>query len=82
MSAQRLRESIKSLIGCSVIRRSGDRVVKLSENPVLRVLAVIVLIAAGIRLTFELLEPIWPQLLGVLIALALLRTAWWWHRRW
>jgi hypothetical protein len=46
------------------------------------VLAVIVLVAAGIRLTFELLTPIWPQLLGVLIALALLRTLWWWHRRW
>ena len=53
----------------------------MSENPLLRVLAVIVLIAAGIRLIFELLEPVWPYLLAVLIVLAVVRAWWWWRGR-
>jgi hypothetical protein len=45
-------------------------------------LAMIVSIAAGIRLTFELLEPVWPYLLAALIALAITRACWWWRNRW
>jgi hypothetical protein len=55
---------------------------KLGNNVLLRVLAVIVLIAAGIRLTFELLEPVWPYLLGVLFGLAVARALSWWRGRW
>lgn len=55
---------------------------KLNENPLMRVLAVIVLIAAGIRLTFELLEPVWPYLLAALVLLAVIRLSWWWRGRW
>lgn len=54
---------------------------KLGENSLLRALVVIVLIAAGIRLIFELLEPVWPYLLVVLIALAVVRAFWWWRGR-
>ncbi len=45
-------------------------------------LAVIVLIAAGIRLVFELLEPVWPYLLTVMVVVAVLRAAAWWRNRW
>jgi uncharacterized membrane protein YdbT with pleckstrin-like domain len=58
------------------------RALKLSDNPLLRVLAVIVLIAAGIRLTFELLDPVWPYLLAVLIGLAVIKASSWWRGRW
>lgn len=44
-------------------------------------LAVIILIAAGIRLTFELLEPVWPYLLAALIAAAVIKSCWWWRGR-
>lgn len=44
-------------------------------------LAVIVAVAAGIRLTFELLEPVWPYLLALLIVSAVIRTCWWWRGR-
>jgi uncharacterized membrane protein YdbT with pleckstrin-like domain len=57
-------------------------VLKLSENPLLRVFVVIVVIAAGIRLTFDLLEPVWPYLLVVLIALAVIKASSWWRGRW
>ncbi|HEV2642456.1 MAG TPA: hypothetical protein VGT98_07105 [Candidatus Elarobacter sp.] len=55
---------------------------KLSDNPVIRVLAVIVLVAAGIRLTFELLTPVWPYLLVMLIGFAGFRIVSWWRGRW
>jgi hypothetical protein len=49
---------------------------------VLRVLAVIVLVAAGIRLTIELLEPVWPYLLAGLLVFTVLRLASWYRGRW
>ncbi len=55
---------------------------KLSENPLIRVLAVIIAIAAGIRLVFELLEPVWPYLLVALIVFAAVRAVRWWRERW
>lgn len=45
-------------------------------------LAVIVLVAAGIRLTFELLEPVWPYLLAVLVVFAVVRFVRWYRGRW
>lgn len=55
---------------------------KLSENPVVRMLAVIVLVAAGIRLVFELLAPVAPYLLAVLIVFAVVRLVSWYRGRW
>jgi hypothetical protein len=46
------------------------------------VLAVIVAVAAGIRLTFELLEPVWPYLLAALIVFAAFRISRWYRGRW
>jgi hypothetical protein len=54
----------------------------LIENPVLRVLAFIVVVAVGIRLTFELLEPVWPYLLVTLLLLVCAWVASWYRRRW
>jgi hypothetical protein len=47
-----------------------------------RMLAAVVLIAVGIRLTFELLEPVWPYLLVVTIMFAAIRVVTWWRGRW
>lgn len=58
------------------------RELKLSENPMVRLLLVIVLVAAGIRLTFELLEPVWPYLLAVLVGFLVGRIVGWWRNRW
>jgi hypothetical protein len=66
-------------VGHSSSRRG--QALKLSENPVLRVLAVIVLVAAGIRLTVELLEPVWPYLLAGLIVFAVVTACKWWRGR-
>jgi predicted PurR-regulated permease PerM len=55
---------------------------QLSENPLIRMLAVIVMFAAGIRLIFELLEPVWPYLLAGLIAFAVFRVVKWHRERW
>lgn len=60
----------------------GRPKLKLSENPVMRVLAVVVAVAVGIRLTFELLEPVWPYLLAVLLMFAVVRIVLWWRGRW
>ncbi len=48
----------------------------------LRVLAVIVLVAAGIRLTIELLKPVWPYLLAAVIVFTFVRLARWHRGRW
>ncbi len=58
------------------------RALKLSENPAVRLLVVIVLVAAGIRLTVELLEPVWPYLLAVFGGFAVGRIVGWWRNRW
>jgi hypothetical protein len=55
---------------------------QLSENPVIRVLAVIVLIAAGIRLVLELLAPVFPYLVVALVAFAGFQVWRWYARRW
>jgi hypothetical protein len=56
--------------------------VKLTESPLIRMLAVLVAVAAGIRLVFELLEPVWPYLLVGLIVFAVVRLASWYRGRW
>jgi hypothetical protein len=53
-----------------------------NQNPVVRAIAVIVLIAVGARLVFELVKPVWPYLLTVLIVLAVAKAASWWRGRW
>jgi hypothetical protein len=45
-------------------------------------LAVIVLVAAGIRLAIALLEPVWPYLLAALLVFTVLRLAAWYRGRW
>lgn len=62
--------------------RARRQRLKLSENPLMRALAVVVAVAVGIRLTFELLEPVWPYLLAVLVGFALVRVAVCWRDRW
>ena len=54
----------------------------LLQNPVIRVLAVIVAVAVGIRLIFELVEPVVPYLLAGLIAFAVFRLVSWYRGRW
>ena len=55
---------------------------QLSENPLIRVLAVVVMIAAGIRLIYWLLEPVWPYLLAAVIVFTVLRLVRWYRERW
>jgi hypothetical protein len=45
-------------------------------------LAVIIAIAAGIRLIFWLLEPVAPYLLAALIAFTIFRVISWYRNRW
>ena len=45
-------------------------------------LAVIVLVAVGIRFVFWLLAPVWPYLLTVLVIWGLWRAQQWWLDRW
>jgi hypothetical protein len=45
-------------------------------------LAVIVAVAAGIRLVFQLLEPVWPFLLAAVIVFAAVRLRNWYRGRW
>lgn len=47
-----------------------------------RVLAVIILVASGMRLIFWLLCPVWPYLLGAIVAIALFRLVRWYRERW
>ena len=54
----------------------------MSGNLVVRMLAVIVLVAAGIRLIYELLEPVAVWLLVALIVFAIVRVVGWYRGRW
>jgi hypothetical protein len=45
-------------------------------------LAVIVLVAAGIRLVYELLAPVAPYLLAALIVFTVVRLVSWYRGRW
>jgi len=45
-------------------------------------LAVLAVIAVGIRLIFELLEPVWPYLLAGLIVAMVFRLVSWYRGRW
>jgi hypothetical protein len=49
---------------------------------VIRVLAVLIAIAAGIRIIYWLLLPVWPYLLTALIVFAVVRIAGWYRGRW
>lgn len=55
---------------------------KLSENPVVRMLTVIVVVAAGIRVIYELLLPVAPYLLACLVVFTVIRVARWYRGRW
>lgn len=48
----------------------------------MRVLAVIVLVAVGIRVVFGLLAPVWPYLLAVLVIWSLWQVRRWYRDRW
>lgn len=54
----------------------------MAANPVIRVLVVIVMVAAGIRLIFELLAPVVPYLLAALVVFTILRLTNWYRGRW
>jgi hypothetical protein len=56
--------------------------VKLNENPLLRALAVAAMIAAGIRLIFWLLMPVWPYLVAALVVFTAIRLDRWYRGRW
>jgi hypothetical protein len=53
-----------------------------ARNPVIRLFAVIVAIAAGIRLIFWLLAPVMPYLVVILFGLAASRLVRWYRNRW
>lgn len=55
---------------------------KLCEEPVIRMLTVIVAVAVGIRLIVWLLEPVLPYLLVALIVFTLIRLGRWYRGRW
>lgn len=42
----------------------------------------VVLVAAGIRVVFELLKPLWPYLLAALVVFTALRVVSWYRGRW
>ncbi len=48
----------------------------------MRMLAVVVMVAAGIRLVYELLAPVAPYLLAALILFAVVRLVGWYRGRW
>jgi len=53
------------------------------ENPIMRVLIGVVAIAAALRLTWLLIEPVLPALAVAFVALAIIRVATWYRRdRW
>ena len=53
------------------------------ENPIMRLLVGIVAIAAALRLTWLLIEPVLPALAVAVVALTVLRLAVWWRdERW
>ncbi len=55
---------------------------KLQENPLLRMLAVVVMIAAGIRLIFWLLIPVLPYLAAALVVFTVVCLTRWYRGRW
>jgi len=54
----------------------------LAENPIVKGVAVLLAVAIGIRLIFELLEPVLPYLFGALIVFVVLRLIKWHRERW
>lgn len=56
--------------------------VELNNNPLIRALVVLVMIAAGIRLIFWLLMPVWPYLAAALVIFTVIRLVRWHQRRW
>lgn len=55
---------------------------KLNQNPAVQVLAAIIAVAAGIRIVYWLLAPVWPYLLFVFVIWGLWRLRIWWLDRW
>ncbi len=54
-----------------------------SENPIVRLLVGVVAIAAALRLTWWLVQPVLPALAVALVAFAVIRVvAWCRHDRW
>jgi predicted PurR-regulated permease PerM len=54
----------------------------LNDNTIVRALAVMVAVAAGIRVIFWLLTPVMPYLAASLICFAVFRLARWCRNRW
>jgi hypothetical protein len=52
------------------------------DNPLIRMLAVLIAIAVGVRIIYELLEPVWPFLLGTIVIFTLVRLTSWYRGRW
>jgi hypothetical protein len=52
------------------------------NHPLIRLLVLIVLVAAGVRLIFELLTPIFPYLVAALIVFTIVRLSQWHRGRW
>jgi hypothetical protein len=62
--------------------RHASQLMGVCENRAVKAVSVLVGMAAGIRLAFELLQPVWPYLLAILITVALWRGWRWWRNRW
>jgi hypothetical protein len=55
---------------------------RLVENPIIRMLAVLIAVVAGIRLIYELLAPVLPYLAVGVVLFAVWRVVHWYRRRW
>lgn len=55
---------------------------KLSDNPVIRMLAVVVAVVVGIRLIFELIRPVMPYLVAALVLFTVFQLVRWYRQRW
>lgn len=42
----------------------------------------VVVVAAGIRIVYELLRPVWPYLLAAVVVFTVLRLVGWYRDRW
>jgi hypothetical protein len=65
---------------CAALTLGRD--VELNNNPVIRALVVLVMVAAGIRLIFWLLMPVWPYLAAALVIFTVIRLVRWHQGRW
>jgi predicted PurR-regulated permease PerM len=50
-------------------------------NPIIRMLVVIIVVAAGIRLVYELLKPVIPLLIAGVVVFTVIQLARWYRER-